>query len=212
MKLETIERAIQWAGAAGAVISVAAVYSGIVRGARRPRGEETEDLPDVARLSMSGSPRFYLPSTVAALWLLRLLWRPIYPGLPRSARTVLLIVGSLLYFPGLALTLWGRLTMKEMYNVSSNLGAQLYSDHRLVTSGPFRFMRHPMYVGGIMAELGALLLYRTWTALLIAFNVPFLPIRARYEERLLAARFGAEWEEYARKAPMWPLPGLRTED
>jgi protein-S-isoprenylcysteine O-methyltransferase Ste14 len=213
MKLESVERTVQWAGALGALVAAVAVYSGVVRGAGKARAEETENLPEIARPFLGGSPLLYLPRSVAALWLLRLLWRPILRGVSAPVRAALLAAGSLLYFPGLTLMLWGRLTMKDMHNVSSDFGSQLYADHRLVRSGPFGLMRHPMYVGGIMAELGALLIYRTWATLLITVNAPLLPIRARREEELLAAHFGAEWEEYAHEVPMWPTRrGVRTGD
>ena len=208
MRLETIERAIQWTGAAGALVSAVAVYSGVIQGASKPRAEETENLPDFAQPFLRGSARIYGPSSALAIWLLYLLWRPIYRGISAPLRAVLLIAGSLLYFPGLALMLWGRFAMKDMHNVSSDFGSQLYADHRLVTSGPFKLIRHPMYVGGMMAEIGALLIYRTWATLLITINVPLLPMRARREEDLLAAHFGAEWEEYRKRVPRWiPSPG-----
>lgn len=203
MKLETIERTIQWAGAVGAVVSAVAVYSGVIQGASKPRAEETENLPGIAQPFLRGSARIYGPSSVLAIGLLYLLWRPIYRGISAPVRAVLLLIGSLLYFPGLALMLWGRLTMRDMHNISTDFGSQLYADHRLVTGGPFELMRHPMYVGGIMAEIGALLIYRTWATLLITVNVPLLPTRARREEELLASHFGAEWEEYCERVPKW---------
>ncbi len=211
MRLGNIERAIQWAGAAGAVVSAVAVYSGVIQGASKARAEETENIPDIAQPFLRGSAQIYGPSSVLAIGLLYLLWRPIYRGIPAPARAILLAIGSLLYFPGLALMLWGRLTMKDMHNVSTDFGSQLYADHRLITGGPFALMRHPMYVGGMMAEVGALLLYRTWATLLITINVPLLPMRARREEDLLASRFGAEWTEYSRRVPMWipRLAGLK---
>jgi len=208
MKLDTIERAVQWAGAAGAFVSVAAVVSGVVSGSRHARGEATEDMPGIARPFVQGSARAILPSSVLGLALLYAVWRPIVKRVPEPVRAACLVIGSLLYFPGLAIMMWGRLTMGNMHNVSTGAGAQLYADHRLVASGPFGLVRHPMYVGGIMAEIGALLLYRTWTTLLITLNAPLLPARARREEELLASHFGAEWEEYSRRVPAW-VPCLR---
>jgi protein-S-isoprenylcysteine O-methyltransferase Ste14 len=150
------------------------------------------------------------PVTGLALWLLRLLWRPIRPSLPERVRLFCLALGSLLYFPGVGLMLWGRITLGKMHNVSSAAGAQLYANHRLITAGPFGLIRHPMYVGGIMAEAGGLLLYRTWATALITLNALSLPLRARREEELLAARFGTEWEEYTRDVPAWiPRIGRR---
>ena len=148
---------------------------------------------------------FYLPASVAGLGLLYALWKPLPLRLSRSARVAALLVGAPLYFTGLALMLWGRYTLGQMYTVSSSLGAELYADHRLVTGGPFRHLRHPMYLGGIMAEIGGFLIYRTWTTVLMLPNAPALLLRAWREEEALAAEFGQEWAEYARRVPMlWP--------
>jgi protein-S-isoprenylcysteine O-methyltransferase Ste14 len=137
-----------------------------------------------------------------------LLWRPLPLTLSRPARLAALMLGALLYFPGLALVLWGRLTLGRMYNVSSSLGAQLYADQELVTRGPFAYVRHPMYLGILVASFGGLLLYRTWTLIFTTINFLALIVRARREEQALAAEFGEQWEAYGRRVPGW-LPQIR---
>ncbi len=96
-----------------------------------------------------------------------------------------------------------------MYNVSSSMGAQLYADHRLVTHGPFAIVRHPMYLGVILASAGGLLIYRTWTLLFTTVSFLGLVLRARREEEALAAEFSEQWEEYRRRVPAWILHILR---
>jgi len=184
------------------------VYVGLWRQTHGPRGRATNRLPALSRVFLQGSFLFYAVMSVISIGLLYRLWRPIRPTLSAPARVGALVLGSLLYFPGVALMLWGRLAMGKMHAVSTSFGAQLYTDHRLVTSGPFALVRHPMYLGGILAELGALLLYRTWATLLIALNVPVLVRRSGIEERLLAEQFGEQWEEYRRRVPAW-IPRLR---
>jgi protein-S-isoprenylcysteine O-methyltransferase Ste14 len=88
------------------------------------------------------------------------------------------------------------------------LGAQLFADQQLVTSGPYNIVRHPMYVGLILAALGALLVYATWTTVYFAAFAPFLMMRARREEQVLAAEFGEKWAEYCRRVPAL-IPWLR---
>jgi protein-S-isoprenylcysteine O-methyltransferase Ste14 len=129
-------------------------------------------------------------------------------SLSRPARILTLFLGSLLYFPGLALVLWGRLTLAQMYNVSSSFGAQLYADQQLVTHGPFAYVRHPMYLGILLVGWGGLLLYRTWTFAFVLLHFPALWIRARREEQVLAAEFGEQWAAYIQRVPAW-LPRLR---
>ena len=119
----------------------------------------------------------------------------------------MLVLGSLLYFPGLAFVLWGRLALGRNYFVSTGMGAQLFEGQQLVTSGPFAIVRHPMYLGLILAALGGLLLYQTWTMLVFSFFAPFVLRRARREEKLLAAAFGKQWQDYCDRVPAF-LPRL----
>jgi protein-S-isoprenylcysteine O-methyltransferase Ste14 len=116
-------------------------------------------------------------------------------------------LGSLVYLPGLAFVLWGRLALGKMYFVSTGFGAQLYANHRLVTRGPFAIVRHPMYLGLIAAALGSLLIYQTWTTALYVLFAPFVLLRARREEQLLATEFGEAWQEYCKHVPaFFPRP------
>jgi protein-S-isoprenylcysteine O-methyltransferase Ste14 len=208
MKLDRVEKWARWAVGAGFFIMAAVALTGTRRGARRAKGRTVGQVPVPLQGYQTGSLAFYAPASAIGLGLFYLLWRPIRLTLSAPARAAALILGTLLYVSGLALFLWGRLALGEMYNVSSTYGTQLYAGHRLITSGPYTLMRHPMYVGGALAELGALLIYRNWAALLMALNVPALVVRARHEEEALAAEFGDAWAEYCRRVPAW-IPRLR---
>jgi protein-S-isoprenylcysteine O-methyltransferase Ste14 len=64
-----------------------------------------------------------------------------------------------------------------------------------------------MYLGGQLAEIGALLLYRTWTTAIIAVNAPLLFFRARREAEALRAEFGPAYDAYAARVGFWlPRP------
>jgi protein-S-isoprenylcysteine O-methyltransferase Ste14 len=199
--MTTIEGAVRWAGALMVTVTLGAVFWGLARALRRPAGRTTGQAGKFLHLW------FYLLVGILFFGVAFVLWRPLPLTLSPPARIAALIVGALLYFPGLALVLWGRLTLGQMYNVSTTAGAQLYADHRLITRGPFAIVRHPMYLGLMLASLGGLLIYRTWTAV---FTLTFLGlfVRARREETALAAEFGAEWEAYRRRVPGW-IPRLR---
>jgi protein-S-isoprenylcysteine O-methyltransferase Ste14 len=64
-----------------------------------------------------------------------------------------------------------------------------------------------MYTGAMLGVVGALLIYRTWTIVFILVHCFVFIVRARREEEALAAEFGAEWMEYARRVPRW-IPRL----
>lgn len=90
-----------------------------------------------------------------------------------------------------------------MYDVSSAAGARLRQNHRLITTGPFAHIRHPMYVGIELASFGALLLYRTWTVVFLLVAFAGLTVRAHREDEILLQEFGDEWRNYAAAVPAW---------
>jgi protein-S-isoprenylcysteine O-methyltransferase Ste14 len=201
--LEAVERRTRQAGLAAVLGVLLVVLGGLWRGTRRPVGQVTGRQPKMMR-----TPAFYAVASAGYFGLCYRLWRPLPLTLARPARTLALTLGAMLYFPGLGLVLWGRLTLAQMYNVSSSLGTQLYADHQLITHGPFALVRHPMYLGVLFTAIGGLLLYRTWTFAFVLLQFPALLVRARREEQALAEAFGAQWLDYARRVPAW-LPAVR---
>jgi len=201
MVLDSGEVWVRVAGGAGAALVLAVLLWGIWRGLQQPRGRATGRAPQMLRIPA------YIVISLAYFGTCFLLWRPLPVTLSPLSRALVLLLGAPLYFGALALILWGRLTLAHMYNLSSSLGAQLYADHRLVTHGPFAYVRHPMYLGILFAGLGGTLIYSTWTLVFFAATFFGLLIRARREEEALAAEFGADWERYCHRVPAW-LPRL----
>ncbi len=202
MNLDRIETLLHWAGGLLAYAALAIVFYGIWRGTRRPSGRTSGRAAGWLRSAL-----FYLLATASFLGLSIFFWKPLPLDLAKGTRLALLVIGSLVYFPGIAFLLWARLVLGEMYFVSTSFGAQLYAGHRLVTSGPFALVRHPMYVGLVAAALGSLLLYQTWTCLAYALFAPFVLRRAWREEQALAAEFGEQWQTYCRQVPAF-IPRL----
>ena len=81
--------------------------------------------------------------------------------------------------------------------------------HRLATTGPYAYVRHPQYAGFVLIMVGFLLQWPTFATLLI-FPVLLIVYRklAMREEREVAAQFGAEWEAYVAATPRF-VPRLR---
>ena len=81
---------------------------------------------------------------------------------------------------------------------------------RLVTTGPYRWVRHPLYLSMFLATFGLAVAFRSLWGLVIILFV-FMPAglwRARLEERALARKFGQEWEDYA-AGTYFILPPIR---
>ncbi|NLG49536.1 MAG: isoprenylcysteine carboxylmethyltransferase family protein [Chloroflexi bacterium] len=200
--LNTVERGVRRIGVVVGLTTLAiALWQAVWRGSRRPAGRTTGTAARVLRGPVL--PLF------SALWLglCVLLWRPLPVKPAKTARVAALVAGALLYFPGLALYLWGARTLGEMYRPASGPGVQLNVGHRLITHGPFACVRHPLYLGLQIAAFGGLLLYRNWTLAFVAVNLLGLFFRARREEEALQAEFGEEWRAYARRVPAW-MPRL----
>lgn len=91
-----------------------------------------------------------------------------------------------------------------------NLRAALVERHTLITSGPYRMVRHPIYLGTIGMLLATGLSFSRWPALVagLAFAIAGTALRVRDEESLLRAAFGGDFEAYRRRVPAI-LPGIR---
>jgi protein-S-isoprenylcysteine O-methyltransferase Ste14 len=164
---------------------------------RRPMGHHTGAAREVLRA------RYLVVATVLFLFLGFLFWRPISILLPLRVQLLLSVVGAGIYFASLGLYLWGMRTLGENFNASSGFGVRLNQAHQLVTHGPYAVIRHPMYMGVILAFWGGLLLYRTWTMLICAIIMLGLIVRGRKEEEALAQVFGEKWLNYMRQVPPW---------
>jgi protein-S-isoprenylcysteine O-methyltransferase Ste14 len=76
--------------------------------------------------------------------------------------------------------------------------------HELVTSGPYRHLRHPSYLGMMLAFLGWALVFRSSVGVAAyLFGLPLLHQRIESEEALLASQFGGVYDAYRRRT--WRL-------
>ena len=111
------------------------------------------------------------------------------------------MLGPLLVVFGILLAAWAAATFLE---AGTNVLPHKPS-HAVVTSGPFRFSRNPMYVGLVMVTLGAAMIANTvWILILL---VPAVLILDRgviiREEAYLARKFGDPYLGYCRNVRRW---------
>jgi protein-S-isoprenylcysteine O-methyltransferase Ste14 len=141
----------------------------------------------------------------AILWSVR---RP--PGTPFveapfSALVFLSVVSVFLAVCSVSLTHWAVRTLGRQWS----LDARLVEGHELVTRGPYRYVRNPIYSGMLgMLIATALAVSRPIGA--VAAVIVFCTgsvVRIRAEERLLRTAFGEAWESWARRTPAF-IPGF----
>lgn len=124
------------------------------------------------------------------------LWIPLFSISPILKQT-LGVIGLVLYLAGIIFILWARRMLGRNWGLSTSTQVKLMDDHQLIQSGPYAFVRHPMYFGWWVALLGLTLLYPVWAIfLMLIFSVISFSNRARREEAALAERFGDEWTRY----------------
>lgn len=133
---------------------------------------------------------FVFPALVAIApsWMYRgpLNWPPI-PGVTT--------VGALAWAAGLGLLVWSESVMRGYAAVSG-----VTVGHRLVTAGPYRRIRHPMYTGIIAVAVGTSLVFASWPAAIAAMLSIALHLWwASAEEKLLSSdpQLGGEYRAYA---------------
>ncbi len=131
---------------------------------------------------------------------------PLWLALSEPARggAALWPAGWLLVLAGAALLLW---CVREFYTAGRGTLAPWSPPRKLVTSGPYRFSRNPMYIGVALVLLGWAALFQSRTLLIYAAGFAIVVhLRVTLAEEPWARRtFGADWEDYRAQVPRWLL-------
>ncbi len=110
----------------------------------------------------------------------------------------------------------GAAALILLYRMFSHLGLNVTTtsvprrDAFLVTTGPYRWIRHPMYAGGLMLLIAYVLLTASWVmaVLVVVASVTIVPVRIRREEANLVTKFGNDYRDYMKRTGRC-LPRLR---
>jgi protein-S-isoprenylcysteine O-methyltransferase Ste14 len=163
-----------------------AVFETVMRGlqALRAKGPNPRD------------PSYYvlLPALLAAIAAAEVLGRR--GRLPWPGGLAWPVVGGLaLMVAGIGLRAWSIVTLGRFFQYQ----IKVQPGHHVVTSGPYRFVRHPSYTGIAMVLAGiALASGDVWSLLAVAvLGGAGLAVRIRAEERQLKQALGADYERFA---------------
>jgi protein-S-isoprenylcysteine O-methyltransferase len=110
------------------------------------------------------------------------------------------------WLPGLGFGLFALGLVLRFYSIMHlgrffTVNVAIATDHRLVSAGPYRFVRHPSYTGAMLAAFGFALSFQNWASLLIIF-IPCCAVmrwRIYVEERALLDALGEEYRSYMRR-------------
>lgn len=143
------------------------------------------------------------PGFIVVFWGSPLEYLYLSLALPRTA--TMQAIGLGLIALGLALRLWVRQSLGEMYTGH----VQVLTKHRLVRTGPYHYLRHPGYTGFIPMALGMALGFSSLIGIVavLVLMLPGLIYRMNVEERLLTEQFGDAYRAYARTTKRL-IPGL----
>lgn len=133
-------------------------------------------------------PLVWIPFAIAYFY-------PIPVDLPMAVR----LVGLAIAIASAVFAAWGMWSLGKSYGIRMDL----FEGHRLVTGGPYRLTRHPMYLGIVSFHVGATLAMESLALLVITlvYVIPFTVMRIRAEDRVLAAGFGDEFSTFAGRVP-----------
>ena len=107
-------------------------------------------------------------------------------------------IGASTFGLGLGIVFWSGVALGKLYSGD----VTLQEGHRLVTSGPYRHVRHPRYTGAILIGFGLSLTFNSWIGLVgSGVFIGIVLFRIRDEEALMREAFGQEWDEYCERTP-----------
>ncbi|MEP7245006.1 MAG: isoprenylcysteine carboxylmethyltransferase family protein [Gammaproteobacteria bacterium] len=107
------------------------------------------------------------------------------------------IVGFALFIVGALLRWYSIYYLGRFFTVDVRVG----SDHRVIDTGPYRWIRHPSYTGVLLEFLGLALCLGNWLSL-AAVMIPVIAVfsyRIRVEERVLAEGLGGSYDAYRQR-------------
>ncbi len=105
-------------------------------------------------------------------------------------------IGCGLTLAGLLFSVWARIHLGSNWSQV----VAIKEGHQLITSGPYAFVRHPIYTGLLLAFIGSAVALGQWRGLLavvLVFGV--LWYKLRLEETWLRLQFGDSYDSYCRR-------------
>jgi protein-S-isoprenylcysteine O-methyltransferase Ste14 len=107
-------------------------------------------------------------------------------------------IGAIVFASGIALAIWARVYLGRNWGMPMTQKAE----PELVTSGPYRFVRHPIYSGLLAAMLGTALVNNLLGLIIVAILIGYFYYCASVEEKNLSATFPTGYPAYRNSTKM----------
>jgi protein-S-isoprenylcysteine O-methyltransferase Ste14 len=105
-------------------------------------------------------------------------------------------IGAALTLSGLLFPIWARHQLGDNWSQA----VTVKEHHRLITSGPYALVRHPIYAGLLLAFFGSAVALGEWRGLLaVALVFAVLWHKLKLEEKWIRAQFGDSYESYSQR-------------
>jgi protein-S-isoprenylcysteine O-methyltransferase Ste14 len=141
----------------------------------------------VFRLALLGSAIYliFFAGNLRGWWHRSIL--PYHPWMGCTGMTITVL--------GFAITLWARFLLGSNWSNSVTIKVA----HELIRTGPYRWVRHPIYSGMILAMLGTAIALDQWRgAVSVALLWVAFTFKQRKEERFMRQTFGAQYADYSK--------------
>jgi len=121
----------------------------------------------------------------------------LYFGWKIHNNDALFYFGKMLIVIGFIIRIIGQVTLRKQFSFF----VKIRKDHELITTGIYKYVRHPLYSAAFLALLGAVLVFNSWLgfAVVILLVVPTIFYRIKVEEKALVQKFGKDYLDYKKR-------------
>ena len=103
-------------------------------------------------------------------------------------------VGAAIMISGILFRQYAIFTLGKFFTAT----IQIKKDHELIQTGPYRYIRHPSYLGILIMALGLGIAMANWVSLILCVVLPAIGLirRIQFEEKELEQHFGKKYQDY----------------